>query len=68
MPVWKRVERKWWDPRPRIMITIRARIKGGTRTYMFWRVRDAQARVARFLMAHQKVYHVYSGTTSWSAA
>jgi hypothetical protein len=60
VPTWNRVERRWWDPRPRITITVRARIMGGTRTYRFWLRRSAERRVQDFLDAHRRIYRLYS--------
>jgi hypothetical protein len=59
-PRWEATERKWWDLRPRIKITVRARIMGGTRTYRFWTRRSATARVQAFLDAHRRIYHAYA--------
>lgn len=60
MPQWSSIARKWWDPRPRIAITIRARIAGGTRTYRFWSQRAARMRVQDFLDAHRRIYHAFA--------
>jgi len=59
-PRWEELDRKWWDPRARIRITIRARIMGGTRTYRFWLRRSAQRRVRDFLDAHRRIYRMYA--------
>lgn len=59
-PEWSRIARKWWDPRPRIMITIRRRVMGGKRTYRFWFRRTAEQRVEAFLAAHRRIYHAHA--------
>lgn len=60
MPRWVRLNRKWWDPRPRIAITVRARIMGGSRTYRFWTRRSAERRIQDFLDAHRRIYRAYA--------
>jgi hypothetical protein len=60
MPEWSEVARRWWDPRPRITITVRARIMGGTRAYRFWLRKSAHQRVQDFLDAHRRIYRAYA--------
>lgn len=59
-PEWTSYARSWWDPRPRILITIRARIMGGKRVYRFWTSASARRRVQDFLDAHRRIYHAHA--------
>lgn len=59
-PEWSHHARKWWDPRPRISITVRARITGGKRVYRFWTAAAARRRVQDFLDAHRRIYRAYA--------
>jgi hypothetical protein len=59
-PRWVRTERRWWDPRPRITVTVRARLMGGVRVYRFWTAASAEQRVQRFLDAHRRIYRMYA--------
>jgi len=60
MPIWSGAIRAWWDPRPRITITVRARLMGGVRVYRFWTAASARRRVERFLAAHRRIYRLYA--------
>jgi len=64
MPEWSAVARRWWDPRPRITITVRARLMGGVRVYRFWTPPAARRRVERFLAAHRRIYRLYAQPSS----
>lgn len=66
-PEWSGVDRKWWDPRPRITITIAGRVMGGRRAYRFWTRAGAQRRVQRFLDAGRRIYRQYGQITAAAA-
>lgn len=67
-PSWEGRDRRWWDPRPRIVITTRARVMGGVRVHRFWRRAAAERRVQRFLDAHRRIYRLYAQVASSNPA